>query len=151
MDPSSRAFIESRRHAVLATIDEAGQARLVPICFAVADGDGRDVREVLYTPLDEKPKRVPDVRRLARVLDIEARPRVTLLFDRWSEDWSALGWVRVAGVASLLEPDGGDAAEHAAAVTLLRDRYPQYASQRIDRAPMIRVALGATRSWGMLG
>jgi PPOX class probable F420-dependent enzyme len=152
MDPAGRAFIESRRHAVLATIDEAGHARLVPICFAVAAGADWAARgDVLYSPLDEKPKRVLDVRRLARVLDIRARPQVTLLFDRWSEDWSALGWLRVQGVATIPEPDGDDAAEHTIAVRLLRERYPQYASQRIDRAPLIRVALGPTRSWGTLG
>ena len=36
-------------------------------------------------------------------------------------------------------------------MALLRVRYPQYATQRIDRNPLIRVALGATRSWGASG
>jgi hypothetical protein len=66
---------------VLATIDDEGRARLVPICFAIK-GDGRRAADPdavsLYSPLDEKPKRVDDLRRLARVRDIVARPEVTL-------------------------------------------------------------------------
>ena len=154
MDRATRTFIEATRRAVLATIDDEGRARLVPICFAIAS-DERPTADpgaaVLYSPLDEKPKRVEDVRRLARVRDIAARPGVTLLFDRWSEDWSALGWVRIHGVATVLEPEGPDAPEHREAMALLRVRYPQYATQRIDRNPLIRVALGATRSWGASG
>jgi PPOX class probable F420-dependent enzyme len=153
VDGATRAFIEATRRAVLATIDDEGRARLVPICFAIK-GDGRRAADPdavsLYSPLDEKPKRVDDLRRLARVRDIVARPEVTLLFDRWSEDWSALGWVRLQGVATVLEPDGPDATEHRAAVSLLRARYPQYATQRIDRNPLIRVTLGAARSWGAI-
>ena len=125
MDGATRAFIEARRRAVLATIDDDGRARLLPICFALAAEPPADAAPMpptpvaLYSPLDEKPKRVRDVRRLARVRDIEARPDVTLLFDHWSEDWSALGWVRIQGVATLLEPGGHDADEHAAAIPLL--------------------------------
>jgi PPOX class probable F420-dependent enzyme len=154
MDGATRAFVEAARRAVLATIDDEGRARLVPICFAIASDERRTAdpgAAVLYSPLDEKPKRVDDVRRLARVRDIAARPGVTLLFDRWSEDWSALGWVRIHGVATILEPEGPGTIEHRAAVALLRARYPQYATQGIDRRPLIRVALGATRSWGATG
>jgi PPOX class probable F420-dependent enzyme len=154
MDGATRAFVEAARRAVLATIDDDGRPRLVPVCFALGSdeqGAGEPGADVLYSPLDEKPKRVGDLRRLARVRDILARPRVTLLFDRWSEDWSALGWVRVHGVATLLEPDGPDTAEHRAAVGQLRSRYPQYAAQRIDRAPVIRVEILAVRRWGTIG
>jgi len=153
MDDATVAFIESCRRAVLATIAPDGRPRLVPICFALAARDEPAARDapasspVLYTPLDEKPKRGGDLRALARVRDIAARPQVTLLFDRWSEDWSELAWVRVEGQASLIEPDGHAMSEHQAAVALLRARYPQYATQRIDEAPLICVALGATRRW----
>ena len=154
MDDETLAFIDSCRRAVLATTASDGRPRLVPICFAIARAGSRagapdePAPLVLYSPLDEKPKRSPDVRRLARVRDIIARPHVSLLFDRWSEDWSELGWVRVDGDATLLEPDGETAGEHDAAVLLLRARYPQYATQRIDRLPMIRVVLRDHRRWG---
>jgi PPOX class probable F420-dependent enzyme len=86
--------LSSARRAVLATIREDGSPRLVPITFAVAhDGDAM----VLYSPLDEKPQKVGDVRQLARVRDILARPRVAVLVDRWREDWAELAWMRLDG------------------------------------------------------
>ena len=42
-------FVSEARTATLGTIAEDGRPRLVPICF-VLDGD------VLFTPIDEKPK-----------------------------------------------------------------------------------------------
>ena len=93
--------LASARRAVLATIREDGSPRLVPITFAIAhDGDAM----VLYSALDEKPKSVGDVHALARVRDIVARPRVSIVVDRWSEDWAELAWLRLDGTSSLLEP-----------------------------------------------
>jgi PPOX class probable F420-dependent enzyme len=135
----------SARRAVLATIREDGSPRLVPITYAVAhDGSAT----VLYSALDEKPKAVPDVHQLARVRDIVARPSVSVVVDQWSEDWADLAWVRLDGQASLLEPaDAGTAAEHARAISLLRARYPQYATQRLEDLPVIRVAVDRVKEW----
>jgi len=144
MERDERLFLAEARTATLATIAPDGAPRLVPVCFALADD-----ADVLYSPLDEKPKRVGDPRDLARVRDILARPEVSLLVHHWSEDWSALGWLRVRGRASLLEPRSGR--EHAAAVMALRTKYPQYADHDLDARPIIRVDVVATRSWGSLG
>jgi PPOX class probable F420-dependent enzyme len=135
-----RSFLEAARTAILATTAPGGRARLVPICF-VLDGD------VLLSPLDEKPKQVDDPRSLARVRDLAARPRVSLLVHRWDEDWSRLGWVRLRGHARLIEP-GNEL--HAGAVDPLRAKYPQYASHAIDRRPMIEIAIDRVSSWGNL-
>ena len=64
-----RAFLEPARQAVLGTIAPDGRPRLVPICF-VLDHD----RPLLYTPIDDKPKRGDDPLALARVRDILADP-----------------------------------------------------------------------------
>ena len=137
--------LASARRAVLATIREDGRPRLVPIAFAVANEGGA---LVLYSALDEKPKAVTDVRRLARVRDIAARPRVTVLVDRWSEDWTELAWLRLDGRASLLEPaDPKAAAEHTRAVSLLRERYSQYATQRLEELPILRIAVEGSSDW----
>ena len=71
---------------------------------------------------------------LARVRDIAADPRVTILVDRWDEDWTRLAWLRAEGRATLLDP-GADT-EHAAVVAALRAKYPQYATtdSRRDRS-----------------
>jgi PPOX class probable F420-dependent enzyme len=148
VDDETLAFIDSCRRAVLATIAPDGRPRLVPICFALEAGAAGRPSPVIYSPLDEKPKRSADVRRLARVRDIAERPEVALLFDRWSEDWSELAWVRVDGEATVLEPTGDGTDEHHAAVILLRERYPQYALQRIDQLPLIRIVTRDHRRWG---
>ena len=95
-------LLSGARRAVMATIAPDGAPRLVPITFVFSDG-------VIYTALDEKPKSVADPRDLARVHDIEARPRVSVLVDSWSEDWSELGWLRLSGTARLIGPDGESA------------------------------------------
>lgn len=101
-------------------------------------------------PLDEKPKRGSDVRELARVRDILIRPRVTLLFDHWSEDWTALAWVRARGTATLWEP-GEDAAAHRHLLVALRDKYPQYLSHALEDRPLIRIELDGITSWSADG
>jgi PPOX class probable F420-dependent enzyme len=148
LTPDELAFLAGARTAVLATIDDGGLPRLVPICFVVAESPDL----VLYTPLDDKPKRVADPHTLARVHDIVQRPDVALLIDRWAEDWSRLGWLRLNGLADLLEPgDDADAGERAAALGALRRKYPQYASHRLEERPLIRVVVERGRSWGNLG
>jgi PPOX class probable F420-dependent enzyme len=131
---ADRAFLADARRATLATIASDGRPRLVPICFIVAD-------DVVWTPLDEKPKVLADVRDLARVRDIARDARVTMLVDRWSEDWAELGWLRVEGHAELVETaDPG-------IVAALRARYPQYASHDLERRPLIRITIDRLVGW----
>ncbi len=139
-----RAFIESARRAVLATVAPDGRPRLVPICFSL-DPE----RAVLHTPLDDKPKRGDDPLALARVRDIRADPRVTVLVDRWDEDWAQLAWLRVQGSAGILEPATAGT-DHAAAVEALRIRYPRYARHRLEGRPIIRVTIERVTDWGRL-
>ncbi len=103
---------------------------------------------MLYTPLDEKPKRGDEPLALARVRDIRADPRVSVLVDRWDEDWTRLAWLRVEGTAELLGPS--TAAEHTRVVAALRARYPQYANHRLEERPIIRIALERATDWGRL-
>ena len=133
-------LLSQARRAVLATIAPDGSPRLVPIAFVYDSG-------IIYSPLDEKPKTVADPRELARVHDIEQRPRVSLIVDRWDEDWSALGWLRLLGSARLIGPEGESAPEHANAVRLLRARYPQYATHALETRPVIRIEIDSAKSW----
>jgi len=138
-------LLGAARRAVLATTARDGSARLVPIAFVIADAHGEDDL-VLYSALDEKPKSVADPRDLARVRDIEERPGVVVLVDVWSEDWAALGWIRLLGKARLVGPDE-EPTEHSRAVSLLRAKYVQYANHRLERRPMIRVQIERATSW----
>ncbi|HEV8403664.1 MAG TPA: TIGR03668 family PPOX class F420-dependent oxidoreductase [Candidatus Limnocylindrales bacterium] len=144
---TQRAVIDSARRAVLATIGRAGRPRLVPICFSL-DPD----RPVLYTPVDEKPKLSDDPLALARVRDIGADPRVTVLVDRWDEDWTRLGWLRGEGTAEIVLPGspGPDGPAHTAAVAALRGRYPQYETHHLEERPLIRIVLEHITEWGTL-
>jgi PPOX class probable F420-dependent enzyme len=142
-------FLAAARSAVLGTTAPDGRSRLVPICFAL---DAADQPLRIWSPLDEKPKRVADPHDLERVRDIAAHPAVSLLVHTWSEDWSALGWLRLDGLAELIEPgEAATSAEHGVAVAALRTRYPQYASHRLERRPIIRILIERHRGWGNLG
>ncbi len=125
------------RVARFATADRLGRPHIVPICFAV-EGDR------LYSAVDHKPKRGPDLRRLD---NLRANPAASVLVDHYEEDWDRLWWVRADGVATVLEPEDALATEERGqAVALLAGKYDQY----VDRAPMgavISLALQSWRSW----
>ena len=142
-----RELLETVRRAVLATVGSDGSPRAVPICFAVRL-DGSESLPVVYSALDEKPKRGADPHDLARVRDLLARPSVTVLADVWDEAWSRLAWVQLRGSASLMEPGHP---EHARAVMALRARYPQYAGHALESRPIVRVKVTTVRSWSASG
>jgi PPOX class probable F420-dependent enzyme len=142
LTPAELAFLVAARRAILATVDPNGRPRLVPVCFIVDAVDG--VR--ILTPLDDKPKATDDKHALARVRDIEARPEVSLLVERWDEDWSRLAWLRLHGRATLVEPEKMPRD----AVARLREKYPQYATHALESSPMIAIDIERATSWGAL-
>jgi hypothetical protein len=73
---------------------------------------------------------------------------VRLLVDRWDEDWTRLGWLRVEGIASLV---GAGDPGHAPALVALRRKYPQYVGQRLEARPLVSIAVERTSSWGAVG
>ncbi|HEY7123264.1 MAG TPA: TIGR03668 family PPOX class F420-dependent oxidoreductase [Ktedonobacterales bacterium] len=134
-----RAFLQSHRVARLATVDEHGQAFVVPFCYAF---DG----QVIYSALDEKPKHVPPTS-LKRIRNLLANPRVGLVIDDYSEDWSRLAYVQIRGQAALVQPG---TEEHAAAIGLLRAKYPQYRAMAIEQQPVVRITPEHISAWGTL-
>lgn len=146
----ARSFVAGARQATLATAAPDGRPRLVPICFALAPDPDALGRAILWTPLDEKPKTTANPRALARVRDLLVLPETTLLVDRWDEDWTRLGWVRLYGHGELLEPEPREVAEHAAAIEALRAKYRQYAGHALEGRPVIRVLVDRVVAWGAL-
>ena len=120
------------RVARLATIDPDGRPHLVPIVFAL-EGN------TLYSAVDRKPK---SSRRLRRIENARARPDVTVLVDRYDDDWSLLWWVRVRGHARVL--DSGD--EHDRALVLLREKYEQYRAEPPE-GPVLAIDVAEIRQW----
>lgn len=141
LQPDQVEFLEATRRAVLATIGAGGAPRLVPICFAVLDGLHGPI---IVSALDEKPKRDVDRHALARVRDLVAHPQVSLLADRWDEDWARLAWLRVEATAALVEAGEAD---HGAAIRALRARYEPYRTQRLERYPIVRFEPTRTVWW----
>lgn len=90
---------------------------------------------MLYTAVDEKPKRT---RRLQRLRDIEANPNVCVLIDHWDEDWSRLWWVQLRGTARIVDDPH--------VVEQLAAKYPQYA-ERPPAGPVIAVAIEEQIEW----
>jgi PPOX class probable F420-dependent enzyme len=136
---SQAAWLATRRVAHFATTGPDGAPHVVPVCFA---WDGA----AIYIALDAKPKRVAPTA-LKRVRNLLANPQVALLCDTYDEDWSRLGYLLVHGRADLLEP--GPA--HAAVITLLREKYPQYRTMPIEAQPVIRVAPLRVTAWSGAG
>lgn len=128
-----RARVARARVARLATIAPDGRPRLVPCTFVLAG-------ECVYSAVDHKPKRTTE---LARLADVRADPRVTLLVDEYDDaDWSRLWWVRVRGRGRVL--DGG--AEHDAAIGALVEKYPAYRA-RPPSGPVLAVDVDEWSGW----
>ncbi len=134
--PLADDLLATARVAHLATAAPDGRPHVVPICFAWRDG-------ILYTPLDLKPKRSRDPRRLRRVRNLLANPRASVVVDRWDEDWSRLAYVLLEGEATLLEAG----AERRAAEEALVAKYPQYRGQALAGRPIIRVRADHVVTW----
>ena len=116
--------------ARLATVDPQGRPHVVPICFVIEG-------ETLYTAVDQKPKRT---RRLRRLRNVEANPRVEVLIDHYEDDWSKLWWVRLRGTARIVDDRR--------ALELLAAKYPQYAADP-PAGPVLVVVIEERIEWTM--
>jgi PPOX class probable F420-dependent enzyme len=112
----------------LATVTPAGRPHIVPVCFALHDG-------MLYTAVDRKPKATTS---LARLENVRATGRASLLVDHYEEDWANLWWVRVEGAAEVLQSTP--------AIDALAAKYPQYRERRPE-GPVIAIAPERWLSW----
>ena len=128
----ARSLFAGARVARLATVGADRRPHLVPVVFALA-GD------VVYSAVDEKPKRT---RRLKRLENVRTNPRVALLADHYDDfDWDALWWVRADGVARVLEGE-----EAAPGIALLTERYVQYRAAP-PLGPVLEIAVERWTGW----
>jgi PPOX class probable F420-dependent enzyme len=131
----ARRLFSSARVARLATV--AGSSpHVVPFTFAL-DGD------LIYTAVDAKPKTTTNLKRLR---NIRQNPRVAVLVDHYEDDWSALWWVRADGLASV----GEDAETMARPISMLVERYPQYAVNP-PGGPVIVIRVDSWTGWSATG
>lgn len=120
------------RSAYLATVG-GDQPHVVPVTYAV-------LGEVIVIGIDQKPKTT--MTGLRRLDNIRENPRVSVLCDRYDDDWSQLWWVRADGAASIV--DAGP--EWDSAVVALTERYRQYVADP-PQGPVIRVAVDRWSGW----
>jgi len=134
----ARHFLESHRIGHLATAGADGAPHVVPVCYALDD-------DALYFVADEKPKRRP-ARSLLRLRNLRANPRAAVVVDDWDEDWTRLAFVLVRGPAA----EVAEVTAHAAALRLLRARYPQYRAMALDDPalhPIVRIEPARVLVW----
>jgi PPOX class probable F420-dependent enzyme len=136
MPSSPRDIAEKRlaraRIGRLATVTATGRPHIVPVCFVLAGGR-------IFTAVDAKPKVTEE---LARLENVRATGRASLLVDHYEEDWSELWWVRVDGIATVIESED--------AIDALAGKYEQYRTAR-PAGPVIAIAPERWRSWVPFG
>ena len=122
----------------MATVRPDGTPHVVPITFAISD-------EMLVTAVDAKPKRTT---KLQRLRNLRANPVASIIVDGYADDWSALWWIRVDGLARVVEADAveSDASERAAAIAALVAKYLQYQDTAPD-GPLIIVQPTRWTAW----
>lgn len=120
------------RVARLATVTPEGRPHVVPCCFILA-------ADTVYSAIDGKPKTTLALRRLS---NIEANPAVSLLVDEYDDDWSALWWVRLDGLARVVI----DPPERDRALGLLAAKYPQYV-RTPPPGDVVAIEVTAWRGW----
>ena len=131
-------FLTAMRVARLATADASGQPHVIPIVFAF---DGQRI----YTPIDEKPKRV-EPERLKRVRNLLENDQLAIVVDRYDEDWTQLAWVLVTGTGEFVE----EGEQRRTGIKLLKEKYPQYEDMPLEGRPLIVVTPHSVTSWGDL-
>lgn len=128
-ETATAARFSTQPFAVLATRGADQRVDLVPCCFALI---GTGPEAAIVSVVDHKPKRH---QRLARLANIGRDPNVSLIVDhRDPDDWSNLWWIRVHGLATVVE----SGPVHDGAVDALAAKYPQYQVTR-PTGPVIRV------------
>jgi len=104
--------------ARLASVGADGAPHVVPIVFVAVGG-------ALYSPIDGKPKRAG---KLQRLRNVARNSNVSLVIDRYDEDWRRLWWVRIDATADVITADAVSVAMWDRMVAALRAKYPQYDS-----------------------
>lgn len=126
--------------AHLAMLGSPDQPRVLPVVFALVGG-------TLWSPVDGKPKSLGEP---ARVRHLREHPRVELVIDHYDADWRRLWWVRLSGIARVVQPPEPESDPDVAPVlAALRHKYPQYVSTPVLVEPPTLLAIrpGAIRSW----
>jgi len=115
LNQKTKALIKGAKVARLATVDQKLHPYVVPVVFVFYENS-------FFIPLDEKTKTV-NSRNLKRVKNIEKNPNVTLLIDKYQNNWKKLFFLMIHGKAKMID---GNSKLMDKIHKLLISKYPQY-------------------------
>ncbi len=116
LNQKTLTLIKGAKVARLATVDQKSYPYVVPVVFVFHENS-------FFIPLDEKVKTV-NPRKLKRIKNIEKNPNVTLLIDKYLNDWKKLFFLMIHGKATVT--DGKNSKIMDKVHKLLISKYPQY-------------------------
>jgi len=116
LNQKTMTLIKGAKVARLATVDQKSHPYVVPVVFVFHENS-------FFIPLDEKVKTV-NARKLKRVKNIEKNPNVTLLIDKYQNDWSKLFFLMVHGRAIITDGKNSKLMDKVHKLLILK--YPQY-------------------------
>ncbi len=109
-------LIKGAKVARLATVDQKSHPYVVPVVFVFHENS-------FFIPLDEKVKTV-NARKLKRVKNIEKNPNVTILIDKYQNNWKKLFFLMIHGKATVIDEKNTKLMDKVH--KLLISKYPQY-------------------------
>ena len=135
LNQKTKALIKGTKVARLATVDQKSHPYVVPIVFVFHENS-------FFIPLDEKKKTV-NSKNLKRVKNIEKNPNVTLLIDRYQNNWKKLFFLMIHGKATVIN---GNSKLMDKIHKLLISKYPQYKKIGIGNS-CIKIEPTKVRFW----
>jgi len=135
LNQKTRTLISRAKVARLATVDQKLYPYVVPVVFVFHENS-------FFIPLDEKKKTV-NSRNLKRVKNIEKNPNVTLLIDKYQNDWKKLFFLMIHGKAKVID---GNNKLIDKIHKLLVSKYPQYKKIGIGNS-CIKIEPTKVRFW----
>jgi len=112
----TKTLIKRAKVARLATVDQKSHPYVIPVVFVFHENS-------FFIPLDDKTKSV-NPKKLKRVKNIVGNPNVTLLIDKYQNDWKKLFFLMIHGTATVI--DGKNSKLMDKIHKLLISKYPQY-------------------------
>ncbi len=109
-------LIKGAKVARLATVDQKSHPYVVPVVFVFHENS-------FFIPLDEKAKTV-NSRNLKRVKNIKKNSNVTLLIDKYQNDWKKLFFLMIHGKATVIGGKNNKLMDKIHKLLILK--YPQY-------------------------
>ena len=116
LNQKTRTLIKGTKVARLATVDQKSHPYLVPVVFVFH-------KNSFFIPIDEKTKTV-NPKKLKRVKNIEKNPNVTLLIDKYQNDWKKLFFLMIHGKAKMIDEKECKLMDKIHELLILK--YPQY-------------------------